>query len=391
MRATGLGTVSLVIALTACSPAPGAAPPTSPPRTSPVPASPSFPLSSPAERPPPPASPDPAGSASTLQMIADDLVAAAGSPGAVVHVRDNGRVQEAASGFADPATRTPMRVDHRFRIASITKTFTATITLQLVRERRLALHDTLGKLLPGVLPGADRVTVEQLLNHTSGIPDYLTDSRFMDAIVDDGMHTRDWPPRELLGYGGRPGKSGLNRYSNGNFILLGLIIEKVTGQSYAEALRKRVTGPLKLRDTELPRDLQPAGLAPGRQGDGPGATIVNSSIFWSAGGLVSTARDVGTFYEALFGGKRAVSGNEPSRGATPKRLLEGTALKRAGGLGVFADRLPCGIRVWNHSGMIYGYSGIAMSSEDGRRQVVVQLNSPAAGQAITTAGRLMCR
>ncbi|MEU4540511.1 serine hydrolase domain-containing protein [Streptosporangium sp. NPDC023825] len=343
------------------------------------------------ERPDPPAKASPAGSASALQAIANDLVAAAGSPGAVVHVRDEGKIQEAAAGFADPATRTPMRADHRFRIASITKTFTAAITLQLVRERRLALRDTLGELLPGVLPGADRVTVEQLLNHTSGIPDYLTDSRFMDAIVDGGMHTRDWPPRELLRYGGRPGRSGVNRYSNGNFILLGLIIEKVTGQSYAEVLRERVTEPLKLRNTELPRDLLPPGLATGRQGDGPGATVVNSSIFWSAGGLVSTAGDVGAFYEALFGRKPAVSGGEVTEGSAPRRLLEGAALKRAEGLGIFADRLPCGTRVWNHSGMIYGYSGVAMSSEDGRRQVVVQLNSPAAGQAIATAGRLMCR
>ncbi|WP_440105240.1 serine hydrolase domain-containing protein [Streptosporangium sp. H16] len=389
MRAAGLGAISLVIALTSCAPAPGAAPPASPSATSPAPVSPS-PSS---ERPDPPTKPGPAGSASALQAIAEDLVAAAGSPGAVVHVRDDGKVQEAAAGFADPATRTPMRVDHRFRIASITKTFTAAITLQLVRERRLALRDTLGELLPGVLPGAGRVTVEQLLNHTSGIPDYLTDSRFMDAIVDGGMYTRDWPPRELLGYGGKPGRSGVNRYSNGNFILLGLIIEKVTGQSYAEVLRERVTEPLKLRDTELPRDLRPPGLATGRQGDGPGATVVNSSIFWSAGGLVSTAGDVGAFYEALFGGKQAVSGGEPAEGSAPRRLLEGSgaALKRADGLGVFADRLPCGTRVWNHSGMIYGYSGVAMSSEDGRRQVVVQLNSPAAGQAIATAGRLMCR
>ncbi|WP_440071411.1 serine hydrolase domain-containing protein [Streptosporangium sp. OZ121] len=387
MRAAGLKAISLVIALTSCAPAPGAAPPASPSATSPALPSP------PSERPDPPTKPGPAGSAYALQAIAEDLVAAAGSPGAVVHVRDDGKVQEAAAGFADPATRTPMRVDHRFRIASITKTFTAAITLQLVRERRLTLRDTLGELLPGVLPGAGRVTVEQLLNHTSGIPDYLTDSRFMDAIVDGGMYTRDWPPRELLGYGGRPGRSGVNRYSNGNFILLGLIIEKVTGQSYAEVLRERVTEPLKLRDTELPRDLRPPGLATGRQGDGPGATIVNSSIFWSAGGLVSTAGDVGAFYEALFGGKQAVSGGEPAEGSAPRRLLEGAgaALKRADGLGVFADRLPCGTRVWNHSGMIYGYSGVAMSSEDGRRQVVVQLNSPAAGQAIATAGRLMCR
>ncbi|MGC5016079.1 serine hydrolase domain-containing protein [Streptosporangium sp. DT93] len=382
MRAALLGAISLMIAVTACSPStrtavtatPGTPPPSGTPRSSGVP-----------------------GTASDVQAIADDLVSS-GSPGAVVHVRDDGRIREAAAGFADLDARTPMRVDHRFRIASVTKTFTATIVLQLVRERRLALGDRLGKLLPGVLPGADRVTVEQLLTHTSGIPDYLTDSRFTDAVVDGGQYTRDWPPRELLGYGGKPGKRGVNRYSNGNFILLGMIIEKITGQSYSEALSERVTGPLRLRDTELPRDLLPGRLARGRQGDGPGSTTVNSSIFWAAGGLVSTTRDVGTLYEALFapGPRTSGRGTRPSgvgtrvagKGATP--LPDGSALKQSGGMGVYADRLSCGARVWNHSGLIYGYSGVAMSSEDGRRQVVVQLNSPAVGQAISAAGKLMC-
>ncbi|MFI6512756.1 serine hydrolase [Streptosporangium sp. NPDC050855] len=389
MRAALLGAISLVIAVTACSPSTRTA----------APAAPGTPQPSGAPRSPSAGSP---GAASEVQAVADDLVSA-GSPGAVVHLRDDGRIREAAAGFADLATRTPMRVDHRFRIASVTKTFTAAVVLQLVRERRLALGDTLGKLLPGVLPGADRVTVEQLLTHTSGIPDYLTDSRFTDAVVDRGLHTRDWPPRELLGYGGRPGKRGVNRYSNSNYILLGLVIEKVTGKSYSEALSERITGPLRLRDTELPRELLPQGLARGRQGDGPGSTTVSSSIFWAAGGLVSTTRDVGTLYEALFGAGSG-KGTGPSSGARTRapgkgtvegaaagRLPAGADFKRAGGMGVYADKLTCGTHVWNHSGLIYGYSGIAMTSEDGRRQVVIQLNSPAVGQAIAAAGRLMCR
>ncbi|MEU4836064.1 serine hydrolase domain-containing protein [Streptosporangium sp. NPDC023615] len=391
MRAALLGAISLVIAVTACSPSPRAA----------VTATPGTPHPSGTPRPSGAGSPEAPGTASEVQAVADDLVSS-GSPGAVVHVRDDGRIREAAAGFADLDARTPMRVDHRFRIASVTKTFTATIVLQLVRERRLTLGDTLGKLLPGVLPGTDRVTVEQLLTHTSGIPDYLTDSRFTDVVVDGGQYTRDWPPRELLGYGGKPGKRGVNRYSNSNFILLGMIIEKVTGQSYPEALSERVTGPLRLRDTELPRDLLPGRLARGRQGDGPGSTTVNSSIFWAAGGLVSTTRDVGTLYEALFapGPRASGRGTGPSgvrtrvlgkgRGRTTP-LPDGSALKQSGGMGVYADRLSCGARVWNHSGLIYGYSGVAMSSEDGRRQVVVQLNSPSVGQAIAAAGKLMCR
>ncbi|GAA3042879.1 serine hydrolase domain-containing protein [Streptosporangium longisporum] len=389
MRAALLGAISLVIAVTACSPST---------RTTTT-AAPGTPQPSGTPRSPSAGSP---GAAPEVQAMADDLVSA-GSPGAVVHVRDDGRIREAAAGFADLATRTPMRVDHRFRIASVTKTFTAAIVLQLVRERRLTLGDTLGKLLPGVLPGADGVTVEQLLTHTSGIPDYLTDSRFTDAVVDRGLHTRDWPPSELLGYGGKPGKRGVNRYSNSNFILLGLVIEKVTGKSYSEALSERITGPLRLRDTELPRELLPQRLARGRQGDGPGSTTVSSSIFWAAGGLVSTTRDVGALYEAIFrtgSGKGAGSSSgtrtrPPGKGtvevAAPGRLPEGADFKRAGGMGVYADKLTCGTQVWNHSGLIYGYSGIAMTSEDGRRQVVIQLNSPAVGQAIAAAGRLMCR
>ncbi|MDP9844241.1 CubicO group peptidase (beta-lactamase class C family) [Streptosporangium lutulentum] len=154
------------------------------------------------------------------------------------------------------------------------------------------------------------------------------------------------------------------------------IIEKATGQPYEQALRTRIVKPLGLSATELPDDLLPQKLAQGEHGESRGATLVHSSIFWSAGGLVSTAHDVAVFYRALFNGD----------------LPGGKALIRKNGIGfgVFSDELPCGIRVWSHSGMIHGYSGVAMSSEDGRRQIVIQLNSSAAGETTAIAQRLMC-
>ncbi|MFF0311244.1 serine hydrolase domain-containing protein [Streptosporangium sp. NPDC004379] len=344
-----LGVMSLAVVLTACSPAPPAssAPAAGPPRSD---------------------------LALAVQAAADDLVTR-GAPGAVVHVHDAGVTREAAAGFADAAAGVPMRPDHRFRIASITKTFTAAVILQLVRERELSLEDTLRKLLPGVVPGADGVTVKQLLSHTSGIPDYLTDPRFSTIITKDGRHTRNWPPRALLGYAGKPSQRGVHHYSNSNFILLGLIIEKTTGRPYGQVVRSRITEPLALRATELTDDLLPHRLARARYGDDQGATRVSSSIFWSAGGLVSTARDVAAFYRALF----------------TRSLPEGNAMTDHGGLGIFPEELPCGIRAWSHSGLIHGYSGVAMSSEDGRRQVVIQLNHSDHGGVVSQARKLMCR
>ncbi|MDP9844239.1 CubicO group peptidase (beta-lactamase class C family) [Streptosporangium lutulentum] len=209
MRATRLGSISLVIAMSPCSQTPPT-PETEPPRI---------------------------GYASAVQAGADDLVTA-GSPGATVHFREGDEVREAAAGFADATARDPMRPDHRFRIASITKTFTATLVLQLVHERKLALGDTLGRLLPGILPGADAVTVTQLLTHTSGIPDYLTTPRFMEAILERGEHSRRWPPRTLLSYVGKLSESGDYRYSNTNFILLGLIIGAIVNTCGSRSFKR---------------------------------------------------------------------------------------------------------------------------------------------------------
>ncbi|MFD1934353.1 MULTISPECIES: serine hydrolase domain-containing protein [Nonomuraea] len=284
----------------------------------------------------------------------------AGAPGAVAYVRDGERVWQAAAGVAREGV--PMRTDHRFRIASITKTFTAALVLELVREGKLAVTDRVERLLPGVI--STRATVADLLTHTSGIPDYLTAPGFTRAL-EDGGHLKAWTPRELLAQAGPPGRPGTSSYSNTNYILLGMILEKLRREPYEKLVRKRIA----LRSTELPTSLLPAHLAHGRDG----ATRVNASIFWTAGGLVSTAADVAAFYRALFGGARP----------------EGRVM-REGGYGVFSERLHCGVDVLTHSGLILGYGGAAMSTEDGRRVVVVQVNASMPGDAIAAAGRLMC-
>ncbi|MEU7899610.1 serine hydrolase domain-containing protein [Nonomuraea sp. NPDC049152] len=308
----------------------------------------------------PPAAPTrvPAGSPDARAEV--ERLVRAGAPGAVAYVLDGERVWQAAAGAA--RKRVPMRTDHRFRIASITKTFTAALVLQLVREGRLAVTDRVESLLPGVI--STRATVADLLTHTSGIPDYLTAPGFTKEL-EDGGHLRRWQPRELVAQAGPAGPPGTYSYSNTNYILLGMILERLRREPYEKLVRDRIALP----STELPSSLQPDGLAHGRDG----ATRVDASIFWTAGGLVSTVADVAAFYRSLFGGAR----------------LEGRVM-REGGYGVFSERLYCGVDVLTHSGLILGYGGAAMSTEDGRRVVVVQVNASMPGDAIAAAGRLMC-
>ncbi|WP_327086762.1 beta-lactamase family protein [Nonomuraea sp. NBC_01738] len=301
-----------------------------------------------------------------VQAEADGLVAA-GSQGAVVHVLDGVNTWRAAAGQARSGV--PMRVTHRFRIASLTKTFTAALVMQLVAEGRLALTDRAGDLLPGVLPGVlGDVTLADLLGHTSGVHDYLTDDRFTQALEAPGGTLKTWSPKELLKYAGKKEADG---YSNSNYILLGLILEKTARQPYRDLLAARLTRPFGLTATELPTDDLPRDLAHGLHTDGRDTAEIDASIFWTAGGLVATAADVATLYRRLFSGP------------------QGKALSD-GGFGIFHETLSCGRRVLTHSGMIYGYGGAAMSTEDGSRVVVVQVNSTRPGEAITAAGSLMC-
>ena len=182
-----------------------------------------------------------------------DRVVSAGAPGAIALVRDGHRTVRAAGGFADRRSRRPLRPGDRFRVGSNTKTFVATVLLQLAGEGRLALEDTVERWLPGLVPGGGAITVRQLLNHTSGLPDYAPedDDSFIRQVLAD--RRRKWTPRELVGIAmARPplfAPGAAWAYSNTGYILLGLIVVAAGGHPLATELRERIFAPLQLRGT----------------------------------------------------------------------------------------------------------------------------------------------
>src|SRR5256885_14289786 len=177
-------------------------------------------------------------------------VVAAGAPGAIVLARDGSRTLRLAAGVSDRAHGTPMRVSDRFRVGSVTKTFVAAVVLQLVGEGKLSLDDTVEKWVPGLVPGGDAITVRELLNHTSGIFDYLNDGDstvLRPYLKGDLGHV--WTPRALVGVASKhpphfPPGSGWS-YSNTGYIVLGLIAEAATGDSLGAELKRRPFEPLR--------------------------------------------------------------------------------------------------------------------------------------------------
>lgn len=214
-------------------------------------------------------------------------------------------VYSGASGVADVATGAPLAPGARVRVASVTKPFVAVVALQLVQEGWLLLDHSVEHWLPGLVPGGERILVRHLLAHTSGLPDYLSDGIVARARREP---ERVWRPEELVAEALRrprlfaPGAAGRWAYSNTNYILLGLIIERVTGNSLDHELRQRVIEPLGLHRTALaPPSADPGDLAHGYVGS-TDYTALNMSVAWAAGGLTSTVDDLGRFAQALVWG-----------------------------------------------------------------------------------------
>jgi D-alanyl-D-alanine carboxypeptidase len=311
----------------------------------------------------------------TLQQTLDRVVAA-GAPGAIALVRDGRTTTRLASGLARITPKTPMSPRDRFRVGSVTKSFVATVVLQLVGEGKLALDDTVESRLPGVVKGGAGITVQQLLNMTSGLPDFLADDKTIDASLRRGEWTRVWKPQQLVALANRhaphfaPGKGW--RYSNTGYVALGMIVERVTGHPVAQELRTRVFRPLGLRDTSFDSAPRIAGRhSHGYFRDGKqllDVSDVSPSNGWAAGAVTSTLDDVARFYRALLAGKLL-----PADLLGQMETVVPVPGANGYGLGLFRLRLPCGSS-WGHDGGITGYRTWAMNSKDGRRQVVVFAN-----------------
>ncbi|MFD8957488.1 serine hydrolase domain-containing protein [Streptomyces anulatus] len=230
--------------------------------TAPAPASASASVAKPAPVPVRLPAPSNASAASDarLRALLHRLTTVDGAPGAFVEMRDRRGSTVLTDGVADVERRTPLDPDSRFRIGSMTKTFTATAMLQLVGERRVHLDAPVERYLPRVVRGhgndGRRITVRQLLQHTSGLPDFLDHFDPRDIVMDPLAH-RDpldlvnvalaHPPEFAPGAGWS--------YSNTGYLLVGMIIERVTGNTYGEALARRVIEPLGLSGPSVPGDV----------------------------------------------------------------------------------------------------------------------------------------
>lgn len=304
-----------------------------------------------------------------------DAVVAAGVPGALVLVRDGDRTVRLASGYGDLARRTPMRVTDRFRIGSDTKTFVATVVLQLVGERKLSLEDTVERRLPGLVPNGRHITVRQLLNHTSGLYDYAEDKAFLAQLENP---SKVWAPRALVKIAMQhkplfpPGRRW--SYSNTGYTLLGLIVEEATGNTLGTELRKRIFEPLSLHATSF--DTKPRIVGPHAHGYTKGLgnrrydiSVVSPSLFGAAGAIVSTASDLARFHRARVRGRLL----QPDLLVAMHTTVPVTPQQQYG-LGVIRTRFRCAT-FWGHGGETFGYQSFTDTSSDGKRQVVIMINA----------------
>ncbi|MFF5784271.1 serine hydrolase domain-containing protein [Streptomyces sp. NPDC012693] len=352
-------------------------------------------LATPALAAPAPAKADHAATQQALQAAVD-----AGVPGAVAGARDGNDRWTGTAGERGG--------DDRFRVGSITKTFAATVLLQLQAEGRLDLDDRVEKYLPGVVRGnghdGRKITVRQLLNHTSGIYSYTEDPAFQERVFGPGFleHRYDtWSPRQLVGVAMAhqpefaPGDGW--KYSNTNYVLAGMVIEKITGRPYGKAVENRIIKPLKLRATSVPGTRvtmpQPSSRAYSTLSPTPGAPVhdvteLNPSLALAAGEMISDSNDLQTFYRALLKGRLL-----PKAGM---RELTATVAVDPGfpqfryGLGISWQKLSCGTEIWGHGGGIHGSVSEAYTTRDGRHSLAANFNADWTGDTQSVVEAEFC-
>lgn len=334
----------------------------------------------------PPTGPfDPAKLRATL-----DATHEAGMYGLFSAARDGRTTWNGASGVADVRTGRPVTPHMRQRVGSITKTFVATAILQQVEKGRVNLDAPVGHYLPELFPGrpGKQVTVRMLLNHTSGIGDYVVlafpSLQHLSPKSLDEHRFRNVPPEQLIKWGlhaprtGEPGERW--SYSNTNYVIAGRLLEKVTGATAEEYITRNVIDKAGLKHTRFPSSPWIAGphsrmyeslyrhIEPPRD-----YSTFDMSWAWTAGALVSTMDDLNRFYRRLLtGGLIGKDALAQMQRTVPVTDADGNVLMNYG-LGLYSLGLPCGT-FWGHDGAVFGAGTQTLSSAGGARQVSVALN-----------------
>ena len=317
------------------------------------------------------------GQRAELQRALDELVAA-GAIGAVAEVRDERGVWRGSSGVSALGRGRP-EPGSLTRIGSVTKSFLATVVLQLVATGDLRLDDPVETWLPGMVPNGDEITLRHLLSHTSGIADVVPTLPLNPPSEYLKVRWRTWTATELIARATalpptHPEPGRVYKYSNTGYLLLGLVVEKATGTSSAEQVRRRIIRPLTLRNTSLPGTF-PFLIGPHLHGYLPVSengqparpvdiTARNPSIMGAAGEMVSTTADLNRFYAALLGGELL----EPAELAE----MTGATPTSGYGFGIRRRTFPgCDRSALGNDGDALGYLTYSFATDDNRRRVTV--------------------
>jgi D-alanyl-D-alanine carboxypeptidase len=330
-----------------------------------------------------------------LQQKLEEWHKAGKFPGATLGVAlANGESFGFAVGYSDRDAKTPMQPDDRMLAGSTGKTFAAATAFQLVGEGKITLDDKIEKYL-GKEPWFDRIansheiTIRQLMNHTSGLVRYEFKKEFTDFLTANPMKV--WTPEERLAYlfdakaPFEPGKGW--DYSDTNYIVLGMIIERITGKKFYDEARRRLIKPLGLNDTIAQESPVMKRVIQGYAGPGNpfggkdamienGKFVVNPQLEWTGGGWASTSQDLARWAKFYFEGKAFPASLMP-------QVLNGVPAPMLGrdakyGLCVIIRNTPAGIS-YGHSGFFPGYMTDMMYFPDQKIAVAVQVNTSAPG------------
>jgi D-alanyl-D-alanine carboxypeptidase len=320
-----------------------------------------------------------------LDQALGELVAMPGGPpGAIVVVQRGSDRSVHAAGVAEVGAEDPPDVDDHMRLASVAKAFSGATALSLVDEGVLSLDDTIADRLPDLPAAWGEVTLRQLLNHTSGLPDFTESEAFFEEVT--ASLEEAVPPVDMLAF---VAEEPLNfppgtqyRYSNSDNITVGLMIEAATGQSYEDVLAQEVLEPLGLDDTSLPAGTElPEPYMHGYRLNEEGQPVDESNVAaagwaWASGGIVSTPADLNDFIRGYVGGE--LFGDDvreeqqdlfiPGGLSDPNGPGDGSA-----SMALFRYQTECGT-VYGHSGNIFGYTQFAVASPDGRRSVTSSIS-----------------
>jgi D-alanyl-D-alanine carboxypeptidase len=313
--------------------------------------------------------------AQRLDAAIEQTMKAANIPGAIVGVWGPDGDYVRAFGVADKANGQPMNADFYHRIGSVTKTFTVTAVLQLAEQGKVGLDDPVGKYVDGV-PDGDRITLRQLARMQSGLANYTESTAFQQAMFADPR--RPFTPQELLGFGfAEPPKFPPGQgfeYSNTNTVLLGVLVEKLSGQPLHDYIRDHIVTPLGMSHTNFPTtNAFPEPHAQGytvQTADGKEATATDwdPSWAWAAGAMISTLEDLHIWAPALATGKLLTPEMQAQRLQTVG--AEGLPPQDGYGLGIF------NLGGWiGHNGSLPGYQTVVVHLPERQMTMVIEINT----------------